>query len=579
MHGYVERIESQVLDSSVCEDEARAELERLLEDPEFHSTERNKKFLRFVSEELFQGRSESVKAYSVAVDVFGRPPTFDPAIDPIVRIEATRLRASLTRYYERHGREGGVYVDLPKGRYVPVFGRYASGRGASLPQETTAPPEEEAPGDGAAGAPVPRKIAQKEWLLVALGVATAALFGAAILQRFNEAGSDILSEKPQVFVETKLEGDGVGADASLMQNLILGALSRLHTLKVTDARFPPAAKADGLGAFSQASLSIPIQQAIYRVELKYWPAAPGERVSWQLLDIGAGEVLMSGEERLGADGQGCAERREQLATQVATRLAGMRGLINSIETARDVEHPTLGNGCLLRSYLALRSEDAEALASTRLCLERTLVLRKGDPDVHAALSRVLLAMDPMDSQTAASSRALRLADQAASLAPYSDRAAEAQMHALQRAGRTQAAIVAGRRGMSLNPDNTDIPGRLSGLLVLAGEWETGVDMALASKRKDASFNADAELTLAFEDYRQHRFEQALERLQQFADLRQFDASLLQQATLGQLGRAEGHSLQPEQASSLRAAMRMRHYAPELIVLIEAGLAKAGIPID
>lgn len=576
MHGYVERIESKDLDSSVCEDEARAELERLLEDPEFHSTERNKKFLRFVAEELFQGRSESVKAYSVAVDVFGRPPTFDPAIDPIVRIEATRLRASLTRYYERHGREGGVYVDLPKGRYVPVFGRYDSSRGASLPQETTATPEEEALGDGAAGAPVPRKIAQKDWLLVALGVATAALFGATFLHRLSEAGSDILSEKPQVFVETRLGDDGVGAEASRMQDLILGALSRFSTLKVTDARLPSAVKAGAGGLLPRASPSVPIQQAVYRIELEYWPGAGGERVSWKLLDLGAGEVLMSGEERLHTDSQGAAEGMEQLAAQVATGLAGMRGLINSIETTRDVENPTLGNGCLLRSYLALRSEEAENLKSARLCLEGTLALRKGDPDIYAALSRVLLASDSVDNPTALSNRALQLADQAVSLAPYSDRAAEAQMHALQRAGRTQAAIAAGRRAMILNPDNTDVLGRLSGLLVLAGEWEAGVGMALTSERMDPAMDADAQLTLAFEDYRQRRFEQALARLQQFADVRQFDAGLLQQATLAQLGR---HSSAPEHQSSLRAAMTARHYGPELIALIETGLAKAGIPLD
>src|SRR6187399_360654 len=85
-------------DRPVSREEAFAELERLLADPEFHSTERNKRFLRFVVEEFMEGRGNALKAYSIAVDAFGRPPTFDPGTDPIVRIEATRLRASLSQY-------------------------------------------------------------------------------------------------------------------------------------------------------------------------------------------------------------------------------------------------------------------------------------------------------------------------------------------------------------------------------------------------------------------------------------------------------------------------------------------------
>ena len=79
---------------AIAEQEIMAELERILSAPEFRSTERNRKFLRYVTEQMLQGREDKVKAYSIAVDVVGRPANFDPVIDPIVRIEATRLRAS-----------------------------------------------------------------------------------------------------------------------------------------------------------------------------------------------------------------------------------------------------------------------------------------------------------------------------------------------------------------------------------------------------------------------------------------------------------------------------------------------------
>lgn len=101
-------------------DDCQLELDQLLSDPNFQCSDRNKRFLQYVSNELFEGREAIVKAYTIAVDVFGRPPSFDPAIDPIVRIEATRLRAALIQYYEVHGSDR-IQIELPKGRYIPNF--------------------------------------------------------------------------------------------------------------------------------------------------------------------------------------------------------------------------------------------------------------------------------------------------------------------------------------------------------------------------------------------------------------------------------------------------------------------------
>jgi host factor-I protein len=67
------------------EHEARMELDRLLSDPQFHLTERHRNFLKYVAQEMFEGRAATVKAYAIAVDVFGRPCNFDRINDPIVR--------------------------------------------------------------------------------------------------------------------------------------------------------------------------------------------------------------------------------------------------------------------------------------------------------------------------------------------------------------------------------------------------------------------------------------------------------------------------------------------------------------
>lgn len=78
-------------------------------------------FLEYVVEKALTGEESAVKAYSIAVDVFGRPHSFDPQSDPIVRVQARRLRTLLDQYYAEGGGTGGVRIVLPVGRYVPIF--------------------------------------------------------------------------------------------------------------------------------------------------------------------------------------------------------------------------------------------------------------------------------------------------------------------------------------------------------------------------------------------------------------------------------------------------------------------------
>ncbi|KAA0121890.1 hypothetical protein CIW48_21320 [Methylobacterium sp. P1-11] len=84
-------------------------------------SERNRRFLAFVVHETLCGRSERIKAYAIGVDVFGRGPCFDPSTDPIVRIEATRIRTALAAYYEGPGANDPFRIVLRPGSYIPEF--------------------------------------------------------------------------------------------------------------------------------------------------------------------------------------------------------------------------------------------------------------------------------------------------------------------------------------------------------------------------------------------------------------------------------------------------------------------------
>lgn len=97
------------------------QLARILRSETFQQADRLKRFLTFVVEEALAGRQADLKEYVIGVQVFRKEETFDPRTDPIVRVQARRLRAKLARYYREEGRTDPFIIDLPKGGYVPVF--------------------------------------------------------------------------------------------------------------------------------------------------------------------------------------------------------------------------------------------------------------------------------------------------------------------------------------------------------------------------------------------------------------------------------------------------------------------------
>src|SRR5262249_22042341 len=101
----------------------REHLAGVLSSAAFAQVDRLKRFLRYVVEETLAGRSEKLKEYPIGVEVFDRETSFDPRTDPIVRVQARRLRARLSRYYEDEGRHDQIRIELPKGSYIPVFNR------------------------------------------------------------------------------------------------------------------------------------------------------------------------------------------------------------------------------------------------------------------------------------------------------------------------------------------------------------------------------------------------------------------------------------------------------------------------
>src|SRR6476660_1013930 len=97
----------------------REELSRILNSGPFRQSQRRQRFLKHIVNKTLAGRSEQLTGYNLALEIFGRPATFDPAVDPFVRIEAARLREKLREYYDGEGQRDPIRISLPKGAYVP----------------------------------------------------------------------------------------------------------------------------------------------------------------------------------------------------------------------------------------------------------------------------------------------------------------------------------------------------------------------------------------------------------------------------------------------------------------------------
>ena len=100
------------------------QLQQILGSPGFDATIAQRAFLRYVVIKTIEGKSDNIKGYTVATEVFGRREDFDQNTDPVVSIHANKLRRSLEHYYLVAGKADPIRIDIPK---EPMCRRSLSG--------------------------------------------------------------------------------------------------------------------------------------------------------------------------------------------------------------------------------------------------------------------------------------------------------------------------------------------------------------------------------------------------------------------------------------------------------------------
>src|SRR5216683_5060289 len=105
----------------VVEAEAGAQVRRILESKAFRTSEVHRNLLNYLAEKSLSGDADSLKEYTVGLDVFAKPSSYDPRQESVVRMHMARLRQKLAEYYRTEGADDAIVVDLPKGAFKVTF--------------------------------------------------------------------------------------------------------------------------------------------------------------------------------------------------------------------------------------------------------------------------------------------------------------------------------------------------------------------------------------------------------------------------------------------------------------------------
>lgn len=482
------------------EDEIRAALDRVLASPDLASSPRLSAFLRFVVETTLDGRAEEIKGYTIAVEALGRAPSFDPQTDPIVRVEATRLRRALEHFYAAAGADESLRILIPRGSYVPSFERRegaAGDTGAGLPETGAdhpggAPTASLADPRGAAHAAT-RRGGRALWAVGAVAVALMAgvvTFGlewgrpaSRAPQAAAEAEGVLL---PVVEVEhfvpggARPLGDGV---LRAMEERLRDAFAQFDFVEVKEAGAMAGAKPVCTG---------PHARPLYTLAALAEGHADGTfSVLFRLADQCAGVIVWSRAIEGLKSGEALADSEQSMVRQVAGALMEAHGVVPVHARAQvRATAPQSAFGCMAQAFALLARENSDPPAKVRACLE-DLTRKAPDFAMAHALTAVALLEEAMreDAYNPTPARAaqmLKEAERAVDLAPESAYAAQTLALVQSFLGEYRAALDSGGQALRLNPFDADVAAAVGTVYIASGRVAEGEALLSSAQAEGAA---------------------------------------------------------------------------------------------
>jgi Tfp pilus assembly protein PilF len=456
----------------------RCALERIIASEVLRNAPQLARFLSFVIEETLEGRAAELKGYTIATQALGRSADFDPQIDPIVRVEAMRLRRALETYYAGPGAGDPVTIDIPRGSYVPNF--MIDTAKAARAGDNCAPVDE-----------------SRTRSFIATAIVVCLLAAVFLAARFSPDVSRPrpevtvrLAELPTVIIEPMIvEGDVPQGFSDRRFRLVLSdALARFDEIGVVDRR--------SVGIVPQPSGG----NGVYSLSVIASAAEADLEVAVQLVRQPDGLIVWS--RRFSEADREPGNDAPDLPSRIAAIVAQPSGVMFAdLRERDDVSSPV---ACMLKVF-AYWGRPSEALhAETRECVEHLAWARPGLATAHALLALIYLdehrmAFNPRPDPIG---RALDAAERAIALGPESARAHQALMAALFARGDRDAALEAGRRAVTLNPNDSNILAGFGATLILAGEYAAGAGMIRRARQAAPGIHARFDFYLFLANYMQ-----------------------------------------------------------------------------
>ena len=405
----------------------RQQLQRILQSRQFVDTTRLARFLEYLVEQTLAGNDDALKGYAIGLDVFDKPEDFDPAIDTIVRVQASKLRSRLDLYYAKEGAEDPLRILVPKGSYVPVF------QVAFDPQvaNVSAAPSEATP-----------------------------RYSIAVMPFDNLSGSP----------DQEFLADGFTEE-------ILNALARFREFRVA-ARHSTFRYKNTKGDAREIGQELGVRY-ILEGSVRRWKDQI--RITSQLIDAETGAHMLSETYDDDISVQSLFDIQEAIASQIAAEIAEPHGVIHKLGAQRrkaETDRLDAYEARLLASEY-WRNPCAQTHASTVNHLERAVGL---DPNYAGAWAMLSILYGdelrfgfPSDNDQPPLDRALTAAKKAIENDPMDASGHHALFMTHFNRNELSAFESAANRALSLNPNYPDMLADYGMCTALSGQYQKGLE--------------------------------------------------------------------------------------------------------
>lgn len=522
----------------------REQLHRILRSGPFQQSRRRQRFLEYIVNETLAGRGERLKGYNIALEVFDRPETFDPLVDPVVRIEAARVRDRLREYYDADGQSDPISIGLPKGTYSPQI---------EFRQTTTSAPRA-ATGEGTVWNSVPE---------LPNGPTI------AVLPFVNLSGDP----KQDYF------SDGLTED-------ILTELSRARDLRVLarNTTFLYKGRAVDVSKLGrELQVRYVLEGSIRRTDDRL-------RVTAQLIDTRTGSHVWA--DRFDREIADMLVVQDEIVREITAKIAGGYGVIENTEASsatRKSPEEIQAYDLVLRARDTMRWDWSHANFRSASALLREAVAL--DPlnararrefawlGVIGRAFRLDHAPMPPDEIAAQAAKAVRLdpADARARMVAASAFFLNKQLDLFEHEA---------EQAMALGSYDAEILAALGYMFAISGQWQRGVELV----RKAHALNAHSSagwyhVTLYFDYYMKGEYERALEMIRRDPGGQSAYLNVVYIPICGQLGRKQEalenwHKLleadRDWSAESFENWYRLRNMRDEDIAKLLDGVRKSGV---